>query len=236
MSNVRLTLETLVYLNLRLLSVVGMLTCFAGVAAAAPAERTSAASAEVNDGEHVRLSSEIKQLSTRQAWPGVEKKFEELDKLGVELTFDDLLHGAYAARALGNAQSAYDRLKVAARLKGTKEVVDWLYTIDTVYGRVELIATPPRGIVLEPELMPFDPDQRTAVAAAMQTVAHDGQFLGLLPKGKYVFAGTSFEVQPGVAVRIEVAPRMKKTNGEIINMSTSPVTSPVGGDEALGDQ
>ncbi len=223
-------------LNLRLLSVAGMLLCFSGAAAAATPDHTTGASAEVNDGEHVRLSSEIKQLSTRQAWPGVEKKFEELERLGVELTFDDLLHGAYAARALGDAQRAYDRLKVAARLKGTKEVVDWLYTIDTVYGRVELIATPPRGIVLQPEMMPFDPDQRTAVAAAIDTVTHDGQFLGLLPKGKYQFAGTSFEVQPGIAVRIEVAPKMKKTNGEIVNVSTSPVSSPVGGTENSGGQ
>lgn len=180
-------------------------------------------SEDVNEGEHVRLSSEIKQLATRQAWAGVEKKYEELEKLGVELTFDDLLHGAYAARALGDAQAAYDRLKVAARTKGTKEVVDWLYAIDVGYGRVELIATPPRGITLEASLMPFDPDQRTAVAAAIERVTHDGQFLGLLPKGKYTFAGTAFDVQPGIAVRIEVAPKMKKTSGEIVNVSSAPV-------------
>ncbi len=189
--------------------------------------------ATVNEGEHVRLSSEIKQLATRQAWSGVEKKFEELEKLGVELTFDDLLHGAYAARALGDAQGAYDRLKVAAKLKGTKEVVDWLYTIDTGYGRVELLATPPRGITLEAELMPFDPDQRTSVATAMASVTREGEFLGLLPKGKYTFAETEFEVTPGIAVRIEVAPRMKKTSGEIVNMSTTPLdtSTPIQGPE-----
>ena len=178
---------------------------------------------DVNEGEHVRLSSEIKQLATRQAWSGVEKKYEELEKLGVELNFDDLLHGAYAARALGDAQAAYDRLKIAAKDKGTKEVVDWLYAIDVGYGRVELIATPPRGIELAAELMPFDPDQRTAVTAAIEKVKDEGQFLGLLPKGKYTFAGTSFEVQPGIAVRIEVAPKMKKTSGDVVNVSTTPV-------------
>ena len=184
-------------------------------------------SADVSEGEHVRLSSEIKQLATRQAWAGVEKKYEELEKLGVALSFDDLLHGAYAARALGDAQAAYDRLKVAAKEKGTKEVVDWLYAIDVGYGRVELLATPPRGITLEAELMPFDPDQRTAVSAASAAVTREGQFLGLLPKGKYTFAGTTFEVQPGIAVRIEVAPKMKKTSGEIVNVSTMPVDSSV---------
>ncbi len=189
----------------------------------ADAKDKSGANAEVSDAEHVRLSSEIKQLATRQAWAGVEKKYEELEKLGFDLDFDDLLHGAYAARALGDAQSAYDRLQIAAKLKGTKEVVDWLYAIDTDYGRVELIATPPRGITLEAELMPFDPDQRTCVTTAISDVTHDGEFLGLLPKGKYMFAGTAFEVQPGIAVRIEVAPRMKKTTGEVVNVSATPI-------------
>lgn len=205
-------------------AVLGLLAVFP-VSARAAEPAPAANAAEVNDGEHVRLSSEIKQLATRQAWPGAEKKFEELERLGVTLTFDDLLHGAYAARALGNAQQAYDRLKVAAKLKGTKEVVDWLYAIDTTYGRAELIATPPRGISLEAELMPFDPDQRTCVSAAIDTVSHDGQFLGLLPQGHYTFAGTAFQVQPGIAVRIEVSPRMKKTSGEIVNVSSTPVES-----------
>ena len=54
-------------------------------------------------------------------------------------------------------------------------------------------------------------------------MSHEGEFLGLLPKGKYTFAGTAFEVQPGIAVRIEVAPKMKKTTGEVINVSEVPI-------------
>ncbi|MFN7143089.1 MAG: hypothetical protein ACK4YP_04890 [Myxococcota bacterium] len=175
------------------------------------------------EAEHVRISGDIEQLANRQLWPGVEKKFAELKKLGVEPSFEDLLHGAYAARALGNAQNVYDRLKVAARIKGTREVVDWLYVIDANYGQVELIATPPRGITLETSEVPFDPDQRTAVEAAAERVKKEGTFSGLLPRGTYTYAGQQFTVEPGINVRIEVSPKMKKTDGELIRVTTTPV-------------
>lgn len=178
---------------------------------------------DVGEAEHVRLSEDIEQLANRQLWTGVEKKYAELEKLGVEMTFQDLLHGAYAARALGNTQSAYDRLKKAAKVNGTREVVDWLYAIDAGYGQVELVATPPRGVALEVAEMPFEPDQRIAVEAAMEKVKKDGKFGGLLPKGAYTFAGQTFTVEPGIAVRIEVSPRMKKTNGELVTVTTQPV-------------
>jgi hypothetical protein len=180
---------------------------------------------DFGEAEHIRLSEDLEQLASRQLWPGVEKKFLELQKLGVEMTYEDLLHGAWAARALGNTQAAYDRLKMAAKIKGTREVVDWLFTIDANYGLVELLASPPRGVSLEVPEMPFDPDQRICVETAMDHVKKEGTFKGLLPKGNYTFAGQNFTVQPGLAVRIEVSPRLKKTNGEIVNVTTSPVDS-----------
>jgi hypothetical protein len=182
-----------------------------------------AAASDVGEAEHVRLSGDIEQLANRQLWAGVEKKFAELEKLGVEMSYEDLLHGAYAARALGNAQEVYDRLKVAARVKGTKEVVDWLFTIDANYGQVGLIATPPRGVTLVPGELPFDPDQRICVEAAVEQVKSKGTFSGLLPRGTYTYAGQEFKVEPGIAVKIEVSPRMKKTQGELVTVTTTPV-------------
>lgn len=173
------------------------------------------------DAEHQRLSSEISQLATRQSWPGVEKKWAELEKLGVEPTFDDLMKAAYAARALGNVADAYARLKRAAKIDGTKEIVDWLYTIDANYGHVELVATPPKNVELTITELPFDPDARIAVQAATEHVKTLGGFNGLLPKGSYSFAGAAFSVVPGVSVRIEVSPRLKKTQGEVVNMTTT---------------
>ncbi|MES2641182.1 MAG: hypothetical protein V4850_16960 [Myxococcota bacterium] len=181
----------------------------------------SASAVDVGAAEHVRLSGDIEQLASRQLWTGVEKKFAELEKLGIEMSYDDLLHGAQAARALGNAQNAYDRLKLAARIKGTREVVDWLYTIDANYGQVILLATPPRGVTLEATEVPFDPDQRICVDAAAERVKKEGGFSGLLPRGTYTFAGQQFPVEPGIALRIEVSPRMKKTEGELIKVTST---------------
>lgn len=174
------------------------------------------------DAEHLRLSGELEQLAQRQLWQGVDRKFLEMDKLGVALTYEDLLHGAHAARALGNMDAAYARLKRAAKLDTTKEVLDWMYAIDMHYGMVELIRTPKKGDVLSVELLPFDPDQRAAVERATTAVADNGSFQGLLPAGQYVFCGQPFTVQPGIAVRIEVSPKMKKTHGIIVNVEAAP--------------
>lgn len=180
------------------------------------------ASPDRGEAEHTRLSGEIEQLAERQVWSGVEKKFLELEKLGVELTYDDMMHGAYAARALGDMSSAYARLKKAARIDSTKEVIDWLYAIDMNYSSVDLVAVPPRNVDLAVEEMPFDPDQRIAVEKAQGTVEDKGTYTGLLPKGNYVFAGQPFTVQPGIGVRIEVSPKMKKTEGIRVEVQKSP--------------
>lgn len=177
---------------------------------------------DVSEAEHRRLSEDLKQLTSRQIWVGADRKFQELEKLGVEPTYEDLMNGAYAARSLGNMASVYDRLKRAAKLKGTREVVDWLYTIDANYGPVELTASPPRGVTLEPTETPFDPDQRLAVEKAVELVKKDGNFAGLLPRGDYAYAGQHFHVEPGIAVKLELAPRMKKTQGELITTTTTP--------------
>lgn len=179
---------------------------------------------DVTAAEHVRLSDDLEQLANRQLWPAVEKKYEELERLGVELTYDDLVRGAHAARALGDTQSAYDRLKTAARLQGTREVVDWLFAIDSSFGQVELVTHNARGISLSADEMPFEPDQRIAVQAAMDTVRKDGTFSGLLPRGQYSYAGHVFRVEPGIGVRIEVSPRLKKTQGILVNVSSAPTT------------
>lgn len=172
--------------------------------------------------EHTRISGDIEQLAERQVWSGVEKKFLELEKAEITPTYADLMHGAYAARALGDMSLAYGRLKRAAKLDSTKEVIDWLYAIDMNYGSVELAATPPRNIALEIESLPFDPDQRVAVEKAVEVVASKGGYVGLLPRGAYIFAGQSFKVEPGLSVRIEVSPKLKKTSGITVNVQTTP--------------
>ena len=125
----------------------------------------AAADDAVHEAERVRLSQDIKQLAQREAWTGVERKFEELELLGTTMSFDDLYRGACAARALGDVAAAYDRLKAAAAVDPRRDVLDWLYAIDNHYGRVELLVIPPRNASLDIAEMPFDPADRAAVVA-----------------------------------------------------------------------
>jgi hypothetical protein len=173
--------------------------------AASPAHARDATQAE-----HNRLSDEIERLVQRQVWSGVERKFEEMERLDVMLTQQDYLNGAYAARELGDVQAAYERLYKAKELNATKEIIDWLWDIDRNYGHVELVTVPSRGTELVTELMPFDVNQRKAVEIAIASAKDSGHFAGLIPRGSYVFAGQQFRVEPGVSVRIEVSPRIRR--------------------------
>jgi hypothetical protein len=48
------------------------------------------------------------------------------------------------------------------------------------------------------------------VSYAAQCLDESGYFDGRLPAGIYTLAGTSFEVEPGVSLRIEVSSRRSK--------------------------
>lgn len=165
---------------------------------------------DATQAEHDRLSEEVERLVQRQVWSGVERKFVEMEKLNVQLTQQDFLYGAYAARELGNVMAAYERLYSAKELGASREIIDWLWDIDRNYGHVELHTVPRRSAELAAELMPFDVNQRKAVEVATLTAHDDGGFIGLIPKGNYVFAGQPFSVEPGVSVRIEVSPRVRR--------------------------
>lgn len=190
---------------------------------------------EYSEAEHARISDDVEQLASRQLWAGVEKKYQEL--LAMELaagqpilTFDDLVYGAYAARAMGHTLEVRDRLSRAVKLEAPydrkKDVVDWLESIKANYGQVSLLAHNSRNAALSPSDMPMDPDQRAAVEGAMDAVRREATFQGLLPRGVYVFAGHTFKVEPGIAVSIEASPRLKKTTGEVVQMTTEPMVDP----------
>jgi len=165
---------------------------------------------DVAQAEAERLADEIEKLANRQVWTGVERKYRELERLNTVIGFDELMNGATAARELGDVEHCYQRLKTAAKLEPSKDVVDWLWDIDNNYGHVELLTVPSRSAELSPQEMPFDPNRRKAVDAAIQSSDQDGIFVGMLPKGHYIFASQAFDVQPGLAVRIEVSPRMRR--------------------------
>jgi len=194
-----------------------------------------AAAKDEAQAEHDRLSDEIENLAQRQVWTGVERKYRDLERLGDPPTVEDLMFGATAARELGDVEHCYQRLKAAAKLKEDRQVVDWLWDIDANYGHVELLTVPSHTAELSASEMPLDPNQRKAVEAAITSAETDGIFVGMLPKGNYTFATQSFQVDPGVAVRIEVSPRVRRQGlvdpviiyrDEYGNPTTVPPASP----------
>lgn len=146
--------------------------------------------------EYQRLTQEIERLARRNAWPGVERLFDDLVATGVAPSFDDWVRGAYGARAVGNVAAERQRLLHAKALREDPEVFNWLYEIDSSYGDVKLTCDADSHILLEREVMPFDPLQRRAVEYAQAQIASECAFEGLLPFGTYRFFRTEIEVGP----------------------------------------
>lgn len=192
------------WLALSALALAGTAASERAEAAATPPDPEAAAA------EARRLSQDIRQLAAREAWVGVERKFQELAALGVPLSYEDWWRGAQAARAVGRVDEVYTRLQAAAALDPTREALDWLYAIDSNYGHVSLRAEPPRGVSLRVAEMPFDPDARLAVEWASAEVGRAAHFEGLLPRGRYDFADHPFVVEPGVSVQIDVNLRRRR--------------------------
>jgi hypothetical protein len=189
------------------------LALFHGLIMAGP--RASGEAAEPVDpavvaAEYQRLSDEMEQLARRQVWVGLEDKFREIEALGVPIRVQDLVHGAHAARALGDVQTTWERLQAAQALSDDDEIVDWLRAIESEYGQVSLSTSPPRPVELAPAAMPFAPDRRSAVDFAADVLWEVGAFEGRLPAGTYTLATTTFEVEPGISLRIEVSTRRQR--------------------------
>jgi hypothetical protein len=209
-----------------ILSVLFALTAHAGNLGGSSSARTpeqEAAELDRLEAEHVRLSDDLETFAERQLWPAVERNFQEIQRRGIPPTKGDLVHAAMAARARGEMLATYDRLKAAAALDPSKDVMQLLAAIDQGYGLVELIAHGAKDVGLEAAEMPFEPDMRLAVESAIGAVGRGGSFRGLLPRGAYTFAGQAFEVEPGLSVRIEVSPKLKKTDGQRVDVTTMPL-------------
>lgn len=153
---------------------------------------------DVVTGEYNRLSHQLRELSERNAWTGVERSYREIRSLGVPLSFADHMSGARAARALGDATSLKQRLGFANALSpGNSEVEGWLQEIARSYGQASLLCDPGKLELLRDGL-PFDPNQAAAVRFAQLQVTQRGKFEGLLPVGDYHFGQFDFKVSGGI--------------------------------------
>jgi hypothetical protein len=163
---------------------------------------------EQEAAEHQRTLEEMRKLSGRNAWSGVERNFQLLLGLvesGETLSAEDWMLGAQAARALGDMTACRERLAASVRINPEREAVDLLSEIDRTYGMVDLSADKAVEAVLAPAAMPFIPDQRKAIERAQAAVADSGEFEGILPAGAYTFGSEDFILSAGTdVVKIEL--------------------------------
>lgn len=150
--------------------------------------------------KHVQITEEMRTLSRRNAWKGVDARFLDLVALfpqGVKPLFEDCLHGAEAARALGDVTAVRDRLFMAISVSPSTEAKEWINEIEKSYGRVRIHDNPRRPQTLKASKTPFAPDQRSAIEFAVRALAETGQYEGWLPWGVYHLGKRTFVVVPG---------------------------------------
>jgi hypothetical protein len=195
----------------RCTSLALVLACgLGGVAVTVP----EAQAADEARAEYFRLSQELARLADRNAWSGVERTWQQILATGVSPSQADLLIAAHSAKNVGDVTEMRGRLVRASELGENRQVLDWLWEVDSNYGRAELYCDPP--CALEPDVMPFAPDQVAAVTFAQGRIA-SGAFDGYLPAGAYRFGTYDVRIVPRVSsVRIDArgavrAPREEPT-------------------------
>lgn len=158
--------------------------------------------------EYRRLSEEIQRLASRNQWSGVSRFYAQMEATGAPMMFADLVTGAHAARADGDAKAVRTRLYAASKLQEQRDVIEWLWEVDEHYGSVYLACDPEKKKrpELAPKALPFDPNQVKAIQFAQAKVAETCLFDGLLPGGAYTFGDYTFEVKPKIeSVRIDMS-------------------------------
>jgi len=161
---------------------------------AQPPEPEDAASA------HDQITSEMRHLSRRNAWRGVERAFldlQDLESQGAIPTLEDLSLAAQAARALGKVDQVYERLERMASLQPQAETFQWLNELEVSYGLVQLRNRSGAPAPLVAARMPMAPDQRAVIHAAMEQVEAESAYAGRLPWGIYTFGTEILMVVPG---------------------------------------
>ena len=159
------------------------------------------------EAELYRLGSEMNRLAQKTAWGGVDRAYKSMVALETPLAADAHLMAAQAAIADGDALKALLRLRrvmVAAHDPSDPEAVEAraeaesaLNRLATRYGPVSLSVGKGRDPTMVRPQAPFAPDERVAVERAVQRVAEDRAFRGLLPVGSYEVGGVRFDVVAG---------------------------------------
>ena len=169
------------------------------------AEAKSAAEAE-----YERLTSEMTKFSKTQSWSSVNKRFAEMEKLGLEIGVEELLLAAQASQGIGDMYEAKERVTKALLIKERKTTRKWYEQLNDEYGQVTLVAKNKSARVLERQEMTMDPVQGQAVTYAQEELQSKGEFRGLLPVGTYDFGGQSLVVKADMDIHLEISPKLKR--------------------------
>ena len=157
----------------------------------------------VLEAEYLRLSDRLSRMARKGQWAGADRIYRKIQALGVSLSFRDLVVGAQVERNAGNIQATYECLREAAKIEGTREVIDWLVALDGQTGEVHLSLGQSSFQELSTSQPAFLPEHQQAVAFAQAALKERGVFIGRLPVGAYTLGQRSFEVVSGEKVVLE---------------------------------
>jgi hypothetical protein len=148
--------------------------------------------------EYRQHHDELVKLAGKNRWDGVERHYAAMLALGVELSAEDHLAGAQAARAGGDVSAMLARLDALQALAPSDETQAWIDQIHGGWVQVQLSTVPATpGVELELRRKPFAADERAAIEHAQAQVLQHGGFTGWLPPGNYRFAGARLPLDAG---------------------------------------
>ena len=176
------------------IAVVSWLLCGAPSLAQEGILEQSTGSSPVLDAEYNRLSDKLSRLVKRGHWEGADRVFRQIVALNRPLALPELLTCAEIERRAGNLQGTYDCLRGAAKLNGTREVIDWLVALEEQTGRVRIVLERGQRADLEAEGPVFLPEHQKAIDFAGQVLSDRRTFEGRLPVGRYTGSAQGFEV------------------------------------------
>lgn len=148
--------------------------------------------------EYRQHHDELVKLAGKNRWEGVERHYQAMAALGVQLTVEDHLNGAQAARASGDVVALLERLEAAQAVEASEQTQAWIDELRGGWVQVSLGTNPATpGVELQCRRKPFAADQRAAIEFAQERVLAEGGFEGWLPPGNYRFAGAKLSLDEG---------------------------------------
>jgi hypothetical protein len=159
------------------------------------------------EAERYRLSEELLKLAQKNAWTGVERTFQQLDALPLEI--GDHVLGAQAAMEAGDMHKALARLQIGLRNAEASDDPNSPFqqakgmeaSLRERYGTVHIVLYDDSKIAaLFRNPLPFSAQERQAISFAQARLSETRAFLGMLPLGTYRLDDVEIVVEAGTAI------------------------------------